>query len=154
MLRTRHAYRHIYKLRISRCSSLFCGFKSAKTQIEPNRSGKKPNRSRIGSGVTKTDPEPDQTESFRGVRKQNKWIQFLIDFHFVIIYLSKKSNEKADSLIKRTKDVSDKKNDRQKQQNQILLFSKRFKQLSFLQTVELIIMFESNRLLFMQKMHD
>jgi hypothetical protein len=48
-------------------------------------------------------------------RRQNKWAQFLIDFHFVIIYLFDKSNEKADSLIKRTKDVSNKKNDRQKQ---------------------------------------
>jgi hypothetical protein len=48
-------------------------------------------------------------------KKQSKWVQFLTDFHFVIIYLSEKSNEKADSLIKRTKDVSDKKNDRQKQ---------------------------------------
>jgi hypothetical protein len=47
-------------------------------------------------------------------KKQNKWIQFLTNFHFVIIYLSKISNEKADSLIKRAKDISDKKNDRQK----------------------------------------
>jgi hypothetical protein len=45
-------------------------------------------------------------------KKQSKWTQFLTDFHFVIIYLSEKSNEKADSLIKKTKDVSDKKNDR------------------------------------------
>jgi hypothetical protein len=50
-------------------------------------------------------------------KRQNKWTQFLTDFHFVIIYLSEKSNEKADSLIKKTKDVSNKKNNRQKQQN-------------------------------------
>jgi hypothetical protein len=87
-------------------------------------------------------------------KKQNKWVQFLADFHFVIIYLFEKSNEKADSLIKRTKDVSDKKNDRQKQQNQILLFSERFEQLNSLQAVELILMFKSNRLSFMQEMHD
>jgi hypothetical protein len=68
--------------------------------------------------------------------------------------LPEKSNEKADSLIKRTKDVSNKKNDRQKQQNQILLFSERFEQFNLLQAVELIIMFESNRLSFMQEMHD
>jgi hypothetical protein len=78
----------------------------------------------------------------------------LIDFHFVIIYLFDKSNEKTDSLIKRIKDVSNKKNDRQKQQNQILLFLERFEQSNFLQAIELIIMLESNRLLLMQKMHD
>jgi hypothetical protein len=87
-------------------------------------------------------------------RRQNRWAQFLTDFHFVIIYLSKKSNEKADSLIRRTKDVSNKKNDRQKQQNQILLFSERFEQFSFLQAIELIIVLESNRLSLMQEMHD
>jgi hypothetical protein len=87
-------------------------------------------------------------------RKQNKWAQFLADFHFVIIYLSKKSNEKVDSLIKRAKNVSDKKNDRQKQQNQILLFSERFEQFNSLQAVELIIMLESNRLSLMQEVHD
>jgi hypothetical protein len=87
-------------------------------------------------------------------RKQSRWTQFLADFHFVIIYLSRKSNEKADSLIKRAKDVSNKKNDRQKQQNQILLSSERFEQFRSLQAVELIIVFESNRLSLMQKMHD
>jgi hypothetical protein len=34
-------------------------------------------------------------------RRQNRWTQFLIDFHFIISYLLEKSNEKADSLIKR-----------------------------------------------------
>jgi thioesterase domain-containing protein len=87
-------------------------------------------------------------------RRRSRWAQFLIDFHFVIIYLSDKSNEKADSLIKRTKDVSDKENDRQKQQNQILLSFERFEHSNFLQAVELIIMFESNRLSLMQEMHD
>jgi hypothetical protein len=87
-------------------------------------------------------------------RRQSRWVQFLIDFHFVIIYLLEKSNEKADSLIKRAKDVSNKKNDRQKQQNQILLSFERFEQSNFLQAVELIIMLESNRLSLMQEMHD
>jgi hypothetical protein len=86
-------------------------------------------------------------------RRQNKWAQFLTNFHFVIIYLFEKSNKKADSLIRRTKDVSNKKTN-QKQQNQILLFSKRFEQLSLQQAVELIIMLESNRLSLMQEMHD
>ncbi len=50
--------------------------------------------------------------------------------------------------------MSNKKNDRQKQQNQILLFSERFEQLNLLQAVELIIILESNRLSLMQEMHD
>jgi hypothetical protein len=87
-------------------------------------------------------------------RRQSRWAQFLIDFHFVIIYLFEKSNEKADSLIKRTKNVSNKKNDRQKQQNQILLSFERFEQSNLLQAVELIIVLESNRLSLMQEMHD
>jgi hypothetical protein len=87
-------------------------------------------------------------------RKQSKWIQFLTDFHFVIIYLSEKSNEKADSLIKKTRNVSDKKNDRQKKQNQMLLSFEWFEQLNYLQAVEITIMFESNRLSLIQKMHD
>jgi hypothetical protein len=87
-------------------------------------------------------------------RRQSRWAQFLVDFHFVIIYQSDKSNEKADSLIKKTKDVSNKKNDRQTQQNQILLFFERFEQSNSLQAVELIIVFESNRLSLMQEMHD
>jgi hypothetical protein len=85
-------------------------------------------------------------------RRQSKWAQFLIDFHFVITYLFEKSNEKADSLIKRIEDVSNKKNDRQKQQHQILLSSSRFDE--SLQAVELIIVLESDRLSLMQKMHD
>ncbi len=78
----------------------------------------------------------------------------MIDFHFVIIYLSDKSNEKADSLIKRTKNVSNKKNDRQKQQNQIWLTFERFEKLNSLQAVELIIMLKSNRFWLMQQIHD
>jgi hypothetical protein len=85
-------------------------------------------------------------------RRQSRWAQFLTDFHFVITYLFEKFNEKADSLIKRIEDVSNKKNDRQKQQNQILLSSERFDK--SLQAVELIIMLESDRLLLMQEMHD
>ncbi len=85
-------------------------------------------------------------------RRQSRWAQFLIDFHFVIIYLLEKSNEKADSLIKKVENVLEKKNDRQKQQNQILLSSAQFDKK--LQTVELTIVFEQNRLSLMQKMHD
>jgi hypothetical protein len=70
----------------------------------------------------------------------------LTDFHFVIIYLFEKSNEKADSLIKRTKDVSSKKNDRQKEQNQMLLSFDRFEQANYLQAVEITIVSESDRL--------
>jgi hypothetical protein len=50
-------------------------------------------------------------------RRQSKWTQFLIDFHFIISYLFEKFNEKVDSLIRRANDVSDKKDDRQTQQN-------------------------------------
>jgi hypothetical protein len=71
--------------------------------------------------------------------------------HYLFVW---KINEKDDSLIKKIKDVSNKKNDRQKQSNQILLFSERFEQFSFLQAVELIIVLESNWLSFMQEMHD
>jgi hypothetical protein len=85
-------------------------------------------------------------------RRQSRWAQFLIDFHFVIIYLFEKSNEKADSLIKKIEDVFEKKNDRQKQQNQILLSSARFDKK--LQIIELTIILEQNQLLLMQKLHD
>jgi hypothetical protein len=68
--------------------------------------------------------------------------------------LSEKLNKKVDSLIRRAKNVSNKENDRQKQQNQILLSFERFGQQNSLQAVELIIVFESNRLSLMQKMHD
>jgi hypothetical protein len=57
-----------------------------------------------------------------------------------MIYLFEKSNEKADSLIKKVEDVFEKKNDRQKQQNQILLSSARFDK--ELQAIELTIIFE------------
>ncbi len=76
----------------------------------------------------------------------------MIYFHFIIFYLLEKLNEKADFLIKRANDVSDKKDDRQTQQNQILLSFERFDK--DLQAVELIIVFESNRLSLMQKVHD
>jgi hypothetical protein len=66
----------------------------------------------------------------------------LTNFHFVITYLLEKFNEKADSLIKRAEDVSNKKDDRQKQQNQVLLLSKRFDKA--LQAVEITIIFEQN----------
>jgi hypothetical protein len=76
----------------------------------------------------------------------------LIDFHFIISYLLEKFNEKADFLIRRANDVFDKKDDRQTQQNQILLSLERFDK--NLQAVELIIVFESNRLSLMQEVHD
>ncbi len=76
----------------------------------------------------------------------------MIDFHFIISYLLEKFNEKADSLIRRANDVSDKEDDRQTQQNQTLLSSERFDK--NLQAVELIIVLESNRLSHMQEMHD
>jgi hypothetical protein len=85
-------------------------------------------------------------------RRQSRWTQFLIDFHFIISYLSEKFNEKANSLIRRANDVCDKEDDRQTQQNQILLSSERFDK--NLQAVELIIILESNRLSLMQEMHD
>jgi hypothetical protein len=87
-------------------------------------------------------------------RRQNWWAQFLIDFHFIILYLLEKFNEKANFLIKRAKNISDKEDDRQKQQNQILLLFKRFDQSNSLQAVELILVLESKRLSLMQKMHD
>ncbi len=85
-------------------------------------------------------------------RRQSRWAQFLTDFHFIISYLFEKFNEKADSLIRRANDVSDKKDDRQTQQNQILLSLERFDK--DLQAVEIILVFESNRLSLMQKMHE
>jgi hypothetical protein len=66
--------------------------------------------------------------------------------------LLEKFNEKADSLIKHANDVFDKENNRQTQQNQTLLSLERFDK--DLQAVELIIILESNRLSFMQEMHD
>ncbi len=85
-------------------------------------------------------------------RRQSKWAQFLTNFHFVITYLLEKFNEKADSLIRRTEDVSNKKDDRQKQQNQVLLLSEQFDKA--LQAVEITIVFEQNRLSLMQEVHD
>jgi hypothetical protein len=76
----------------------------------------------------------------------------LTNFHFVITYLLEKFNEKADSLIRRTEDVSNKKDDRQKQQNQVLLLSEQFDKA--LQAVEITIVFEQNRLSLMQEVHD
>jgi hypothetical protein len=87
-------------------------------------------------------------------RRQSKWAQFLIDFHFIISYLFEKFNEKADFLIRRAKNIFDKEDDRQKQQNQILLSSDRFDQSNSVQAVELILIFESERLSLMQKVHD
>jgi hypothetical protein len=85
-------------------------------------------------------------------RRQNRWAQFLIDFHFIIFYLLEKFNDKANSLIKRVENISNKKNDRQKQQHQILLSIDRFDK--NLQTIELTIMLESDRLRLLQEVHD
>jgi hypothetical protein len=85
-------------------------------------------------------------------RRQSRWTQFLIDFHFIIFYLLEKFNDKADFLIKRVENISNKKNDCQKQQHQILLSIDRFDK--DLQTIELTIMLESDRLRLLQEMHD
>ncbi len=85
-------------------------------------------------------------------RRQSWWTQFLIDFHFIIFYLLEKSNDKANSLIKRVENISNKKNDRQKQQHQILLSIDKFDK--DLQTIKLTIMLESNKLRLLQKVHD
>jgi hypothetical protein len=85
-------------------------------------------------------------------RRQSRWTQFLIDFHFIIFYLFEQFNEKADSLIRRANDVSDKKDDQQTQHNQNFLSFERFDK--DLQAIELITVLESNRLSFMQEMHD
>ncbi len=76
----------------------------------------------------------------------------MIDFHFIIFYLLEKFNDKTDFFIKRVENISNKKNDRQKQQHQILLSIDRFDK--DVQTIELTIIFESNRLRLLQKMHD
>jgi hypothetical protein len=68
--------------------------------------------------------------------------------------LLEKFDEKADSLIRRAKNIFDKENDRQKQQNQILLSFDRFDQSNSLQAIELILIFESERLSLMQEVHD
>jgi hypothetical protein len=82
-------------------------------------------------------------------RRQSRWTQFLIDFHFIISYLFEKFNEKADFLIKRANDVFDKEDDEQTQQNQIFLSFERFDK--DLQAIKLIIILKSNRLSLMQK---
>ncbi len=76
----------------------------------------------------------------------------MIDFHFVIFYLLEKFNEKADSLIKRVENVSNKKNDRQKQQHQVLLSLDRFDKI--LQAIKLTIVSESNKLSLIQEVHN
>jgi hypothetical protein len=66
--------------------------------------------------------------------------------------LFEKFNEKADSLIKHVKNISNKKNNHQKQQHQVFLSIDRFD--NTLQIVKLTIVSESNRLSLMQKVHD
>ncbi len=70
----------------------------------------------------------------------------------MIIYLFEKSNEKANALMKRADNVFDKKNNRQKQQFQTLLLVDQFDKSLF--AIELTLVFETNRLQLMQKMHD
>jgi hypothetical protein len=83
-------------------------------------------------------------------QRQNRWAQFLVDFNFVIIYLFEKFNEKANALTKRAENISNKKDDRQKQQFQTLLSLDQFDK--SLLAIELTLIFESDRLQLMQKM--
>jgi hypothetical protein len=85
-------------------------------------------------------------------RRQNKRTQFLANFNFVIIYLSEKFNEKADALTRRAENISNKEDDRQKQQFQTFLSLDRFDKA--LIAIELTLIFETNRLQLMQKMHN
>ncbi len=70
----------------------------------------------------------------------------------MIIYLSEKFNEKTNALTKQTENISNKKNNRQKQQFQTLLLSKKFDK--FLLATKLTLVLEIDRLQLMQKMHD
>ena len=55
-------------------------------------------------------------------RRQARWIEFLVEFNFIIIYRSEKKNDKVDVFIKRARNKSQSKNDeRQKHQRQIIL---------------------------------
>jgi hypothetical protein len=55
-------------------------------------------------------------------RRQARWAEFLAEFDFKIAYQSKKRNDKADSLTKRSKDRSiDESNDRNKHMHQTIL---------------------------------
>ncbi len=85
-------------------------------------------------------------------QKQNKWAQFLANFNFVIIYLSEKFNEKTNALTRRAENISNKKNDRQKQQLQTLLSLDRFDKL--LIAMELTLVLKSDCLQLIQKIHD
>jgi hypothetical protein len=85
-------------------------------------------------------------------QRQNKWAQFLANFNFVIIYLSEKFNEKANALTRRAENISNKENDRQKQQFQTFLSLDLFDKA--LIAIELTLILETDRLQLMQKMHD
>jgi hypothetical protein len=55
-------------------------------------------------------------------KRQTKWIEFLTEFDFKIIYQLKKKNDKANSLTKRLEDKSiDESNDRNQHMHQIVL---------------------------------
>ncbi len=59
-------------------------------------------------------------------KRQTRWIEFLIEFDFKIIYQSKEKNDKADSLIRRFEDrFIDKSDDRNKHMYQTIVSSKR-----------------------------
>ncbi len=58
-------------------------------------------------------------------KRQTKWVEFLAEFDFKIVYQSEKKNDKANSLTKRSEDRSkrdDESDDRNKYMNQIVLF--------------------------------
>jgi hypothetical protein len=56
-------------------------------------------------------------------KRQTRWIEFLVEFDFKIVYQSKKKNDKTNSLIERFENKSiDESNDRNKHMHQIVLF--------------------------------
>ncbi len=57
-------------------------------------------------------------------RRQTRWAEFLAEFDFKIAYQSKKKNDKADSLTRRSENRSntdDESNDRNKHMHQTVL---------------------------------
>ena len=69
--------------------------------------------------------------------RQAKWIEFLSEFNFVISYQSGKKNDKANALMRKPKDRSiDKKNKQLEHYIQVLLPPERFEQPTKVQAVE------------------
>ncbi len=61
-------------------------------------------------------------------KRQARWIEFLAEFDFKIAYQSKKKNDKADSLTRRSKDrskINDDSDDRNKHMHQTILSRER-----------------------------